>query len=57
MLPEIDLERDVIIDRSWMRDDGMMHSVSGMMQKLYPYAGLAIVGIIVLYALITGGSR
>lgn len=56
VLPEIDLARDVIMDRGWLgRDDGMMHSVSSMMDKAYPYLGLVIVGVIVLYALATGG--
>lgn len=56
VLPEIDLARDVIMDRSWFgRDDGMMHSVTNALDKLYPYVGLMIVGVIVLYAILTGG--
>lgn len=44
------------MDRSWLgRDDGMMHSVTNAMDKIYPYLGLVIVGVIVLYAIVTGG--
>lgn len=55
VLPEIDLERDVVLGKGW-GDDGMMHPVSGLAAKVYPYAGLILVGAIVGYALLTGGA-
>lgn len=45
-----------MIARTWNGEDGMMHAASDLMAKVYPYIGLIIVGIIVGYALLTGGS-
>lgn len=46
----------MVITKNWGRDDGMMHAATDTLEKLYPYAGLILVGIIVLAAILTGGS-
>lgn len=56
VLPELDLERDVVSE--WgVQKKTLMQTVSGAYDAIYPFIGIAVVGVILVYAFLTGGSR
>lgn len=56
VLPELDIERDVVSEWSFGKKDGLMHTIDSNWNKIYPYIGLAVVGAVLVYAFATGGG-
>ena len=58
VLPELDLERDVVAEWNTAQKKGLMQVASEGYEKIYPFIGMFVVGAILVYAFLTsGGSR
>ena len=56
VLPELDIERDVVTEWGLGKKDGLMKTIDKNWDKLYPIVGLVIVGAVLVYAFATGGG-
>lgn len=56
VLPELDIERDVVTEWGFGKKDGLMKTIDKNWDKLYPIVGLVIVGAVLIYAFATGGG-